>query len=627
MILRRHHFIASAMGLALFMALPVSAAVDNAVSSPESAEAIDAEALFAAQCGTCHNGRVSKAPPVSMLANFSPSSVLRAMNQGVMQSQAKALTADERVAVAEFITGRALSENLQAAAPSCEQTDLDMQSPPKVVGWGVDLNNRRFFGEELTTLTLDDLPSLELAWAFAFPDASRVRSQPTVAGDSIFIGSQTGDVRALDRETGCVRWTFSTVAEVRTGIVVTPWQAGDTEAQPLAFFGDLIGNVYALNARTGELVWRDRPEEHPSLTITATPALHEGTLYVALSSLEVTEAADPAYACCTFRGGVAAYDAATGAKHWTGYTIDEAPKVVAQNALGTDQLAPSGAPVWGTPVIDPARNRLYVGTGESYSSPAGDTSDALLALSLDDGSILWQWQATPGDAWNMACETEQRLGCPPEDGPDYDFGAATLLATTSAGRDILVAGQKSGEVFGLNPDTGEVLWRNKLGRGGIQGGVHFGMSVDGDVLYVPMSDFYGGPRWPGTPYPGMFALNVGTGETLWYTPTENVCDGLQFCDPGLSAASSAIRGGTIGGALDGRLRAYDRDTGEVVWEFNALQDIDALGGATARGGSFSGASGPVFDGDMLFVTSGYGIYFHMPGNALLAFKRAAPSGE
>lgn len=581
------------------------------------------EALYQQHCSACHNGRVSKAPPLEMMATFAPSSVLRAMNEGIMQPQAKDLSSDERLAVAEFMTGKSVSDEVIVAPPQCTDTAIDPSRGPSVQGWGVDLANKRYFGEQLTSISIADLPEMELAWAFAFPDASRVRSQPTVAGDTLFIGSQAGQVMALDRNTGCVRWTFTTVAEVRTGIVATQWNDAPNSAAPMVFFGDLIGNVYALDALTGQLRWRDRPDAHPSLTITAAPALHDGTLYVAMSSLEVVPAADPNYECCTFRGGVAAYDIQTGEKRWTGYTIDEAPKVVGKNAIGTPQLAPSGAPVWGTPVIDSARNQLYVGTGESYSSPAGDTSDAILALSLSDGTIKWTLQATPGDAWNMSCETEGRLNCPPEDGPDYDFGAATLMATTSDGRDILVAGQKSGTVFGIDPQTGKLLWQNKLGRGGIQGGVHFGMSTDGDVLYVPMSDFYGGPRWPGKPYPGMFAVDLRSGEKLWFTETVNVCDGREYCDPGLSAASSAIVGGVLGGAMDGRLRAYERDTGKVVWEFNALQSFDAVGGATASGGSFSGAAGPVLDGDMMFINSGYGIYFHMPGNALLAFKKSS----
>ena len=317
---------------------------------------------------------------------------------------------------------------------------------------------------------------------------------------------------------------------------------------------------------------------------------------------------------------MAVYNAKTGEKLHTSYTIAEKPVVVGKNAVGTERIAPSGSPVWNTPALDPARGVMYVGTGENYSSPANDTSDAILALSLKDGAIVWSQQMTEGDAWNMGCETEERVNCPPEDGPDYDFGAATMLATTSEGRDLVLAGQKSGEVFALDPDKGgEIVWRRKLGRGGIQGGVHFGMALDGDVLYVPMSDFDGGPRWPGEMFPGMFAVDIRTGEVLWYNRTVDICDGREFCQPGLSAAASAIEGAVVAGGMDGMLRAYRKADGKVLWSYDSDREYQTTDGGTANGGSFGGAAGPVFSDGMMFVNSGYGIYFHMPGNVLLAF--------
>ncbi|MFK7732728.1 MAG: PQQ-binding-like beta-propeller repeat protein, partial [Pseudomonadales bacterium] len=320
-------------------------------------------------------------------------------------------------------------------------------------------------------------------------------------------------------------------------------------------------------------------------------------------------------------GGVAVYEAQEGEKLWTGYTIDEIPSQVSKNDVGTPIIAPSGAPVWGAPSIDVARGLIYVGTGENYSSPAGDTSDAIIALSITDGSIAWVQQMTAGDAWNMGCEAENKSNCPPENGPDYDFGAATILAQHSNGKQYLLAGQKSGDVFALDPDNkGKIVWQKKLGRGGIQGGVHFGMTVAGDTLYVPMSDFDGGPRWPGVAKPGMYGLDYATGEVHWYTPAEDVCDGREFCQPGLSAAASAIPGAVVAGAMDGHLRAYDQKSGQVVWDFDAVKEYDSLSGANALGGSFGGASGPVFKDSMMYVNSGYGIYFHMPGNVLLAFE-------
>ncbi len=580
------------------------------------------QALFETHCLTCHGGAVSKAPEITLLNIMSASSVLRAMESGVMQEQSAKLSSSEKQRVAEYLTGQRLGDAMATRLPpACagEAAEFDRSALPSVQGWGVDLGNSRKFGQAQTTLTLADLPQLELKWAFAYPDAVRARSQPAVAGGSVFVGSQNGSVFALDADTGCLRWQFTTVAEVRTGIVVAPWNAGE---QARLFFGDLVGNVYAVDAQTGELLWKDRPDPHPSLTLTAAPAYHDGRLYVPLSALEVTAAADPNYACCTFRGGVAAYDAATGKQLWIGRTLDGESKVVGHNAVGTPRIAPSGAPVWNTPAIDVERKVLYVGTGENYSSPANETSDAILALSLEDGRIVWHQQMTPGDAWNMGCETQEKVNCPPENGPDYDFGAAVVIATNQAGKDILLAGQKSGHVHALDPDAGgKLLWQQKLGRGGIQGGVHFGMALDGDTLYVPMSDFDGGPRWPGVARPGMFAVDITTGKQHWYTPATDVCAGRDLCQPGLSAAASAIPGGVVSGAMDGHLRAYDGKTGQVIWDYDTARTYDTVSGVEATGGSLGGASGPVFAGDRLFVNTGYGIYFHMPGNVLLAFER------
>ena len=577
----------------------------------------DGAALYQQHCASCHEGGVAKAPQLSLLQIMPPTSILRAMQGGVMQTQAAAMSDAQQRSLAEYLSGHSLAEAaMTSAAPQCAagQSAFDFSARPDTAGWGVNLGNHRYYRPEIAGISAADMGELELKWAFAFPGALRARSQPAIAGGAVFIGSQDGTVYALDKATGCIRWRFSTVAEVRNGIVVADWTP-DAKSPPLLYFGDLVGNVYALNAVTGELVWRDRPDDHPSLTLTASPALHDGRLYVPLSSLEVTAAADPGYACCTFRGGVAVYDALSGEKLFTSYTIAEPPAVVGKNAVGTDRIAPSGSPVWNTPALDIKRGVMYVGTGENYSSPANDTSDAILALSLEDGSIVWSQQMTAGDAWNMGCETEERINCPPEDGPDYDFGAATLLATTSEGRDLVLAGQKSGNVYALDPARGgAIVWQKKLGRGGIQGGVHFGMALDGDLLYVPMSDFDGGPRWPGKALPGMYAVDIRNGDVLWYTPAEDRCEGREFCQPGLSAAASAIEGGVVAGAMDGVLRVYDKATGKVLWSYDSVRSFPTTDGGTAQGGSFGGAAGPVFSDGMMFVNSGYGIYFHMPGN-------------
>ncbi|MCQ6468618.1 hypothetical protein NPN14_25665, partial [Vibrio parahaemolyticus] len=78
----------------------------------------------------------------------------------------------------------------------------------------------------------------------------------------------------------------------------------------------------------------------------------------------------------------------------------ETPRVVGKNRAGTDILAPSGAPFWNSPAIDLERKRLYVGSGENYSSPADTNSDAIVAFDLQNGEKLWVSQQTGRDAWN-----------------------------------------------------------------------------------------------------------------------------------------------------------------------------------------------------------------------------------
>jgi polyvinyl alcohol dehydrogenase (cytochrome) len=551
----------------------------------------------------------------------------RALTTGIMQQQATGLSEAAGVAVAEYLGGQLLADS--QAKPDAQRctgpaAKFDLNSPPTKAGWGMDRQNRRFVPAEVAGLTAADLPKLKLKWAFGYAKAQRARSQPLVALGTVYVGSQDGTVHALDFDTGCTRWTFRASAEVRTAIQMDGWVAGTpAPARPLLYFGDLMARVYAVDALTGELVWKTKVDDHPNATVTAAPVLHDGRLYVPVSSLEISSAGDPKYACCTFRGSIHALDAKTGATVWQSYTIPEAPRQTGTTSVGTAIFGSSGAPIWNTPVLDIKRGVLYAGTGENYSSPADDRSDALLAFRLSDGKVLWARQKTSGDAWNVGCML-QNANCPKEDGPDVDFGAASILTTLPDGTDVLLAGQKSGDVYAVRPEDGSLRWHRKVGRGGIQGGVHFGMALDGNTLYVPISDMTGveaegSNKSKGEPRAGMHALNATTGELLWSTLADDRCQGLQYCEPGISAAVTAIPGGVIAGHMDGRLRAYDQATGKVLWETQTRQPFQTVNGVPAAGGSMGGGSGPVVQNGRLLVNSGYGVYFHLPGNVLLVY--------
>lgn len=586
------------------------------------------EAHYLSACAKCHEGTVPKAPHRMFLQMMAPDAILAAMNEGIMQAQAAALTDEQRIEVAEYLAGQTLAEaRLAPQPPRCDgdSARFDLTAPPRTTGWGMTPENSRFIPEQAAGLAAADVPVLELKWAFAFPNAQRARSQPTVAFGAVFVGSHNGTVYALDRETGCVRWSYRASAEVRTPVIIgSESSASGGSGGPLAFFGDLLARVYALEATTGQLVWSMKADDHPNATITAAPVLHGDRLYVAVSSLEVTSAADPKYPCCTFRGSVLALDASSGSTLWKAYTIEEPPRQVGQTTVGTPIIAPSGAPVWNSPTLDLERGLLYVGTGENYSSPANDTSDALLAFRLTDGALIWHAQKTQGDAWNVACMMLDNPNCPAENGPDVDFGSSIILGRLEDGPSLLLAGQKSGDVYGVDPQArGRIVWHKKVGRGGIQGGVHFGMALANGRLFVPISDmaneFVEGKVYEEPARPGLYALDAASGRTLWSSPADDVCDGREFCEPGISAAITAIPGVVFAGHMDGRLRAYDAATGRVIWEYATAREFDTVGGIKAIGGSFGGGAGPVVDDGMLFAVSGYGIYYHMPGNVLLAF--------
>ncbi|MGA1371327.1 MAG: PQQ-binding-like beta-propeller repeat protein [Pseudomonadales bacterium] len=606
-------------------------AAESAATASPTPDDAGAE-LFARACGNCHLGQVAKAPHLTMLQIMTADSILAAMESGVMRQQSASLQSNERRAIASYLSGAApgdrhdvspLAHCAAGTAPA-----FDPAAPPFASGWGIDPGNQRQIPTEIAGLVAADLPNLELKWVFAFPDALRVRSAPTLAGGWLYVGAHNGDVHALDPSRGCVIWTFKAAAEIRTGIVVSSWTPGDKQARPLAFFGDLLGNVYAIDAVTGQSIWRQKAHEHPNATITGTPSLAGDRLYVPVSSLEVVPAAMPDYPCCSFRGAVVAYAAASGEKLWQTDTIPEPPVQRGLNASGTPQFGPSGAPIWNSPAIDTQRGQLYVGTGENYSSPATGTSDAIIAIALDTGAIRWVFQATPGDAWNTACDQPNDDNCPDEDGPDFDFAAGTILARGSDGRDYVIAGQKSGVVHGIDPDTGVLRWQTRAGRGGIQGGVHFGMAVSGYRVIVPINDMQDGRTYPHPAEPGIHALDIATGAIDWrHVLRGETCGDKLFCNAGISAAITATPDFVLAGGMDGVLRAHAVSDGRLLWSYETARPFEAPGGVPAQGGSFGGGAAPLIANGMIFASSGYGIYQHMPGNVLLAFGKRAQAAN
>jgi len=224
----------------------------------------------------------------------------------------------------------------------------------------------------------------------------------------------------------------------------------------------------------------------------------------------------------------------------------------------------------------------------------------------------------------MAPATPDVFGCRPGDvncgerpGPDFDFGASPALAKLPGGRELIVAGQKSGVVYALDPDAkGRQVWRYRAGGGSGLGGIQWGIAADSERVYVPVAEIY-------SPAPGgLHAVDLATGARAWYAPPpekltcgkpSRACSGAQF------SAVTAIAGIVFSPSNDGAVRAYSTKDGSVVWEFDTNRQFTTVNGLHAKGGSMSGPA-PTVAGGMIYVSSGYGAFGLRPGNVLLAFS-------
>ena len=608
----------------MFATLAVAGSVPWAAALAESRPDNEAEAaLFEEACASCHSERGNaRTPGAVMLRMLSPRAIVASLEDGIMQAEGSDLSREQRVRLAEYLTGRAyaaevLPETAFCAGSGWAEPDLGAILS---MGFGGNLEATGFQPTGLAGLRADDVPNLQLRWAFAFPGADQVRTRPTVLGDFVLVGGPFGEVLALDAATGCVRWSHEADAAVRGAVL-----AGEgPQGRPAAFFVDFRTNAYALDLATGELLWKVRVGRHSTSSATGSPALHDGRLFVPISSWEAVLSVDARYECCTASGAVAALDARTGDVLWYHRAIPGDPQEAGTNGIGTRLWAPSGAPVWSSPTVDTTRGLVYAGTGQNYSRPATGTSDAIVALDIETGERAWYFQATRGDAFTTACVLQPPgRNCPDPPGPDLDFGMSPMLVTRPDGKEILVAGQKSGTVWALDPDKdGAVLWSTQVGKGSALGGIHWGMATDGRYAYAPNSDrgmVVVDVNPDRDPSPGLHALDLMTGEVVWSAPPpEEACDGKQRCFLANSAGAAVIPGVVFAGGLDGHIRAYSAGDGRIIWDFDTTGVTGASNGVLGRGGAIDGP-GPVIAGGMLFTNSGYGSFGQMSGNLLLAF--------
>lgn len=600
------------------------------------------EHLFDQHCASCHDNPAMHAPTREALSGFSKESIMVALEFGKMQPMAAGLRQQERFLIATYLAGSAPDASGWIEQHLCNTPDTS--APTQYVSnWGLGPENRRFASHSDAGIDRSNVGTLELAWSLAFPRVTDMRSQPVIIGNTLYFGDKTGRLYALDRTSGCVRAHTKVFSGIRSAITVATLD----DDSKLLVFADSLATVFAVDPKSLETVWQHSARLFNTSVISGSISYYNNRLFVPISSFEVAAAGSPSHICCTSHGGVIALDASSGKELWQWHATEDAT-LQGQNSAGQDKYGPSGASVWTTPAIDAKRNRIYIGTGENLTHPATDTSDAIIALDMDSGEQAWRFQAIAGDVWNAAC-LNNGANCPQNAGGDFDFGASVIIAQNPDGSDILLAGQKSGEVFALNPDTrsseGEVLWRNRISLGTTNGGIHWGMAVSGQRLVVPVAD----PERnrPGyTPRPGLYALDVASGELLWQQRVERGCEIAEKNRPliglenlratdrpelselykcsfyyGLSAAATATPELAFSAGLDGKLRAYDIATGEILWQTQTAQPFTSLNGIAGHGGAID-VSGQVLADGWLYVQSGYSMFGQLPGNVLLAYKVA-----
>ncbi len=563
--------------------------------------------VFISHCMQCHDpNSESHAPLPEALHNLAWQDILKTLETGSMKAMGAQLNERDRTAVARYL-GKAGAPVAPQMTGRCMET-RPKSSGPAWNGWGADERNTRFQPAKSAGLTAAQVPNLEVKWAFGFPNTVTAYSQPTVADGRVYTGSNDGTVYALDARSGCLYWTFQAKAMVRDAVVAGPGSR--------VYFGDLESNFYALNASTGKLVWQKKVDNQPFTRITGTAKLHDGRLYVPIASQEENAGANPQYSCCTFRGNLVALKASDGSVIWRSYTTPE-PKPTRKSAAGVQYYGPSGATIWSSPTLDLKRKLVYVAAGNGYSGPDIKTADAVIAMDMATGTIKWSRQTAP-DMFNWGCagKNGDTGNCPENAGTDVDLGGSPILFDLPDGKQILLQGQKSAQVHGLDPDDdGKILWSTRIGVGGAGGGIQWGIAAGDGLVFAGLGESPRGARSADTKS-GLFALDPASGKIVWNEPAPvPACSGQRGCSIAQKSPPTAIPGVVFSPSMDGHLRAYDSQTGHIIWDFDTAREFPTVNGIPAKGGSMA-STGATVAGGMLYVNSGYS---SMPGNVLLAF--------
>lgn len=629
--------------LAMLRRFAAAAMVLLAGTGAAHAQDAEGKAVYDRACASCHdNPGTTRAAALSALRQMSAQQLRLSLGEGgVMAPMAASLTADDLTRLVGWLTAGQTQAGEWTDALMCpaDGRTVNVAAPVAKNGFGAGADGARRLSAAAAGLRTKDLANLEVAWAIGVPQAPVMGAGVSVMGDTGFVSLGLRMV-ALDLGRGCAKWVYKAAGSRNTPAI------GEMGGRRVIGFATQRGEVHVLDAATGALVWK--ADGRPSNGIGAVRGgvvFHDGKVIVPISASGVAAGQNPKFECCVGHGAVVALSAADGARLWEYNTMPDAQYNGQVNAQGVKQRGPSGAPIWSVPLIDAKRNRVIVTTGENTSHPATDTSDAVIAIDLATGRQVWSFQGLAADVWNMACDPvtpsaaqggptgpgrTNGPNCPylfGGEGRDFDFGAGAVLAKGKGGKDVILAGQKSGDVWALDAETGKLLWNRKIGSGTALGGVHWGIASDGRRVFAPINDTERLLAPAGLEAkPGVYAFDIRTGKPVWSHAAKPDCAGergklISNCEVqyGFSAAPLVVDGALIAAQLTGKVTVFDAKSGKVLAEIDTLGPIGTVNGVPGKGGAVD-SHGVSAGAGMVFIASGYGAFDQTPGNVLIALR-------
>jgi outer membrane protein assembly factor BamB len=349
---------------------------------------------------------------------------------------------------------------------------------PQWPNHGGGILNRReaYYEKEISPKTV---AKLKRKWQFL--TKHNVTATPSVSLDGVvYFPSSDGYLYAVCATTGNVIWQKNLTKVTKSPITIfsrtTPVVTKDLLL--VAIYGPAL--MLAMDRNTGDIVWSTLLDPNPLAVLTMSGTIYKSGLFVGTSSEEEGLGIN-SVDCCYFQGSFLKLDLITGDIKWRTLMIPD--------NHGNKHLY-SGAAIWGSsPPIDIHRNLVIFATGNLYTTPPNitqceqnqlkekhpivpdpcikpsDHSESVLALDLENGTIIWSRHLGGYDTWNVNCVQPQNPNCPPIPGPDADFGEAPLLHSIldhsvhpHSKQDVAIVGQKNGFVWALDRNDGHIVW-------------------------------------------------------------------------------------------------------------------------------------------------------------------------